>query len=331
MSLRAFASAVPSLRQTAEDIAAATGGDAVFIRDKIGLRERAVLAPGETGVGLSTVAVESLFAAHPDLKAKADLIVTVTQTPDYRIPHNSARLAHVLGMPASIASFDLSLGCSGYVYGVVTLLGFLNAANLKNAILVTCDPYSRIIDPADRDTNSLFGDAATATWISADREGGNILALDFGTDGAGWEAIGVKGGGAVAPFLPTAGGLRASDGDLTDSARLHMQGRAVFNFVNTRVPQSIRACLDRAGLTINDIDYFALHQGSIYMLDAMANRVGIPADRLLKNMATYGNTVSSTIPLLLEELASTDQLDGKKVLLSGFGVGLSWATAIVQF
>ena len=289
------------------------------------------MAPGETGVGLSAVAVEALFAANVELKSRTDLIVTVTQTPDYRIPHNSARLAHVLGLPNSVASFDLSLGCSGYVYGVVATLGFLSTSGLKNAVLVTCDPYSRIIDPADRDTNSVFGDAATATWISTDSEGGNILALEFGTDGAGWEAIVVKGGGAAEPFLATAGGLPAREGAMTDGARLHMQGRAVFNFVNTRVPQSIRTCLDKAGLTIDDIDYFALHQGSIYMLDAMANRVGIPGEKLLKNMATYGNTVSSTIPLLLEELASTGRLKGKKVLLSGFGVGLSWATSIVQF
>lgn len=331
MSVRAFASAIPSLRQTAEDIAAATGGDVTFIRDKVGVGERSVLAPGETGVGLSAQAVNRLFDAHPELKTATDLLVTVTQTPDYRIPHNSARLAYELGLPQTVASFDLSLGCSGYVYGLIVTQGFLAATGRKNAVLVTCDPYSRIIDPADRDTNSVFGDAATATWVSADDSGGRVLALDFGTDGAGWSAITIKGGGAVAPFIDTAGGFPAPEQAGRDSARLHMAGRPVFNFVNSKVPESIRTCLDRAGLALGDIDYFALHQGSTYMLDAMTGRLGVPAQKVLKNMSRYGNTVSSTIPLLLEELEAEGQLRGKKIVMSGFGVGLSWATAVVQF
>ncbi len=330
MSLRAFASAIPALRQTAEEIAVATGADPAFIRDKVGLKERAVLAPGEDGVGLSARAVEKLYADNPSLRAETDLLITVTQTPDFRIPHNSARLAHVLGLPQDVASFDVSLGCSGYVYGVVTALGFLAASGRKNAVLVTCDPYSRIIDPADKDTNAVFGDAATASWVSADDAGGRILALDFGTDGGGGGAIQIPGGGAAAPFFATPGG-QPTEQQTVDNMRLHMAGRPVFNFVNSKVPASITACLARAGLALDDIDYFALHQGSIYMLDAMANRVGIPPGKLLKNMARYGNTVSSTIPLLLEELAASGRLAGSKVLLSGFGVGLSWATAIVQF
>src|SRR5690242_7336065 len=118
MPLKAFAAAVPSMQQDAEDIARATGAEAAFIRDKVGLHKRYVLAPNETGVGLAARAVRELFQRNPSVRDELDLLVCVTQTPDQRIPHNSARLAHVLSLPNTIASFDVSLGCSGYVYGV---------------------------------------------------------------------------------------------------------------------------------------------------------------------------------------------------------------------
>ena len=110
-----------------------------------------------------------------------------------------------------------------------------------------------------------------------------------------------------------------------------MKGRPVFNFVNSEIPLSINRCLEKAGMSIADVDWFALHQGSIYMLDAMAKRVGVPREKVLKNMDRFGNTVSSTIPLLLEELEERGELSGSTVLLSGFGVGLSWSTAVVRF
>ena len=116
-----------------------------------------------------------------------------------------------------------------------------------------------------------------------------------------------------------------------EELKLHMRGRAVFNFVLSHIPASQRACLERAGMSLDQIDLFALHQGSIYMLDALVRRVGIPDAKVLKNMNRYGNTVSSTIPLLLAELQDRDELRGRTVMLSGFGVGLSWSTAIVRF
>lgn len=110
-----------------------------------------------------------------------------------------------------------------------------------------------------------------------------------------------------------------------------MRGRAVFNFVLSRIPASMKTCLERAGLSSDQIDLFALHQGSTYMLDALARKAGIPEDKVLKNMSRFGNTVSSTIPLLLAELQDEDELRGKTIMFSGFGVGLSWSTAIVRF
>ena len=328
MTIEAIAYAVPDLVQTADELAAITGADADFIRDKVGMGQRHVLGPEETGTDLSAQACQNLFAAHPDLAAQVDLLVCVTQTPDRRLPQNSARLAAALDLPQHVASFDVSLGCSGYPYGVTIAEGFLAATGRSNALLVTCDPYTRIIEPTDKATNCVFGDAATVTWLRRDGPGGQILASDFGTDGSAGDAITVPGGGAADPLVSV---LDHGEGPESDALRLHMNGRAVFNFVNSQVPKSIHACLESADVALEDVDWFALHQGSTYMLEAMTRRVGIAPEKVLKNMQRFGNTVSSSVPLLLHDLQQDGTLKGRKVLVSGFGVGLSWATSLIQF
>lgn len=319
MPIKAIEYSVPKVCHSAADLAEVTGADEIFIRDKIGVHQRYVLGPDETGTSLSKSACEKLFEMSPELRDKVDLLVCVTQTPDRKLPQNSARICHALSLGHQVASFDISLGCSGYVYALSIVEGFLAATGMNNAVLVTCDPYSRIIEPTDKSTNCVFGDAATATWVTRDGPGGKILASDFGTDGASGDAITVRSGGAEVPMLSAPVDEMAAD----ESFRLHMNGRAVFNFVNAKVPESIEACLSKAQMGLGDIDWFALHQGSIYMLTAMAQRVGIPQDKLLKNMYRFGNTVSSSIPLLLYDLQQDNKLTNQTVLISGFGVGLS--------
>jgi 3-oxoacyl-[acyl-carrier-protein] synthase-3 len=328
MTIEALAYAVPDLVQTTEELARITGADPDFIRDKVGLGQRHVLGVDETGTDLSARACHNLFDDHPELPEQVDLLVCVTQTPDRRLPQNSARLAAALDLPQHVASFDISLGCSGYPYGLAIAEGFLAATGRSNALLVTCDPYTRIIDPTDKATNCVFGDAATVTWLRRDGPGGRIISSDFGTDGSAGNAITVPGGGAADPLVSV---LEHGNRPDRDALRLHMNGRAVFNFVNSRVPKSIHACLDAADVPLDDVDWFALHQGSTYMLDAMTRRVGIPEEKVLKNMARFGNTVSSSVPLLLHDLQQAGDLKGRKVLVSGFGVGLSWATSLIQF
>lgn len=329
MSIEAIGSAVPARAETAADIAAQTGADEAFVRTKVGIETRHVLGPGETGLDLAEAAVRDLLARSGRDPAEIGLLVYVTQNPDRRIPHNAAPLAHRLGLGTGLASFDLSLGCSGFVYGLSVTEAFLAAQGIDNALLVTCDPYSRIMDAADKATNAVFGDAAAATWVSRTGTRTRTLAMDFGTDGAGADAIRIDAGGAADPLVS----LDIPEGTAThdrEALRLHMEGRDVFNFVNGTVPASFRACLDRAGLEMADIDLFALHQGSAYMLQALARRAGIPADRLLMNIGRYGNTVSSTVPLLLAPVLEDGVATPRRVMISGFGVGLSWATGVLE-
>lgn len=329
MPIDALAYAVPSIQHTAADLSELTGADERFIREKIGLSTRYVLGEGETGVSLSVEACRSLFEKVPGLEKEVDLLICVTQTPDRKIPQNSAILAHELGLATSVASFDISLGCSGYVYALKVAEGFLMATGGKNAVIVTCDPYSRIIEPSDKDTNCIFGDAAAATAFSLGEGRGRIIATDFGTNGEEGDAIRVPKGGGAYPLIGI--GAQQPVEIERDGHRLHMQGRAVFNFVNSVVPESIDRCLKTAGVGLEQIDLFALHQGSRYMLQAMARRIGIPEDKLLINIDRFGNTVSSSIPMLLSDADDEGSLNGKLVMISGFGVGLSWGTAILQF
>lgn len=331
MSIEAIASAIPSVRHSVEEIAAQCDADVDFVRDKVGVQERFILGPDETGISLAAQACQSLFEKTGLTAEDVGLLVYVTQNPDRRLPNNAAGLADVLGLPTTCASFDVGLGCSGFVYGLSITEAFLTAHGIENALLVTCDPYSRIMARDDKATNAVFGDAAAATLVTRTGARTTLMGLDFGTDGGGGDAIRIDAGGADRPLVCV-----DQNEDLTvgtrDDHRLFMDGRAVFNFVNGTVPRSIAASLQKAGVTVDELDLYALHQGSAYMLDALARRARLEPAKVMKNIHKYGNTVSSTIPLLLEEAMDSGQLDqGGNVLISGFGVGLSWATGILKF
>jgi len=172
-------------------------------------------------------------------------------------------------------------------------------------------------------------DAASATWLSLE-EGADLGQADMGTDGGFAEHLIVKSGGAAQPTMS----IYDDTPNIPekDDARLHMYGRGIFEFVMKNVPNSIQSCLDLNNIEREDIDYFALHQGSLYMLNLLARRAKIPADKVLYNIQQYGNTVSSSVPMLLDTLIADGKVKkGTVVMVSGFGVGLSWATNIVRF
>jgi len=330
MSIEAIASAVPSISENSESLAQQTGADEDFIRDKVGVHTRYRLGPGETGVDLAATAVRRLFNTTDLNPEDVGFLIYVTQNPDQRIPHNAPKLADCVELPTTLASFDLSLGCSGFVYALATMEAFLEAQGIDNGLLITCDPYSRIMAAEDRATNAVFGDAAAATWVSRNSKRTRLIGCDFGTDGSGGQAIRINAGGATQPMIDFKNPYQVRQYERND-LHLHMDGRDVFNFVNQTIPKSFSTSLEKAGFTIADIDFFALHQGSLHMLKTLARRSGIPDEKLLINIGDYGNTVSSTVPMLLETIMKEQNMSGKRVMVSGFGVGLSWATGILEF
>lgn len=305
IGIKSIASHVPD--DTIDNVEQAKnfGESEEFIINKIGAQKLTRKDAGQQTSDLAALAVEKLFEKCPGLsKDQVDALVVVTQNPDDEgLPHTSAILQDKLGIPTTVAAFDVSLGCSGYVYGLYVLKGFLEATGHKNGILVTCDPYSKVINTEDRITSLLFGDAATATWLGEDPEW-CLDAGEFSTDGSG------------------ADHLKVVDGILK------MNGRKIFNFAATKVEPQIRSVLEKQNLSAEDVDLYCLHQGSAAILDAISRSFRSVEDRFIKDMMDTGNTVSSTIPLMLEKRAFTE--DVKTILICGFGVGLSMATAILS-
>ena len=211
-----------------------------------------------------------------------------------------------LGLASTVACFDVSLACSGYVHGLSIISGFLRENSLNVGLLFTSDPYSRIIDPCDRDTVLLFADAATCTIVSPDWQY-RVGKTCYLTDGSLAEAAQVK---------ERAGCLR-------------MNGHQVFRFVARQVLSQIRQCLQLNGCSIEDIDLFLVHQGSKYIVDTLAASLDLPSDRIPFGAGEIGNTISSSLPLLLTDQLRTP-LGPRTILMAGFGAGLASATTVLH-
>jgi len=303
IGIKCIAAYVP--KQSIDNIAQGEvfGESEEFIRTKIGATKLPRKDEMEETSDLAASAVRKLTDGSTLEPNQIDALVIVTQNGDgCGLPHTAAAVQDKLGLESNVAAFDVSLGCSGYVYGLSILKGFMQEAGLKNGVLVTADPYSKIVDPDDRVTSLLFGDAASATWLSADAEwdiGKPLLA----TDGSGGENLAVRNG------------------------RLAMNGRQVFSFAALRVPPQIKQLLQQEKLESTDIDLYCIHQGSAAIVDAVSRRFQEVKDRFVLDMDETGNTVSSTIPLLL--IKYCDKPEVQRILISGFGVGLSWASSIL--
>jgi 3-oxoacyl-[acyl-carrier-protein] synthase-3 len=305
LGIKSISSYLPIGRKKNSDFSATFDLDESFLRDKIGVLERAVKAPGQDTSDLAFLALERLVIQHGLSKESIQVLVVVTQNPDRNIPHVSALIHALAGLPESCAVFDIALGCSGYVFGLSILSSFMQANGMSAGVLITADPYSKIIDESDRNTALLFGDAATATLIT-DEPLWTLESFTFGSRGKDWAAI------------------------RTDKGKFVMDGRAVFNFAATQVPVDVRRLLDRAGLAPDQVDRYVLHQGSRFIVKTIADRLKQPINKFPIEIEYCGNTVSSTIPLILEQEIKRDDPAARTMVLSGFGVGLSWASCLCR-
>ena len=301
-----------------DEIVARFGFDRKFLDNKIGIEKRYIAAADETVGDMAAAAAERLFAQTGAQRDATGLLVLCTQNPDYKLPTTANLVQAKLGLRERLAAFDINQGCSGYVYGLAVTTSLMQTANFDQALLITSEAYSKVMDPTDRTTVPLFGDGATATLLRAGAPG-RVGRCTFGSDGSGAKELIVKGGGGRNPTMPLAG-----------EGALFMNGRAIYNFMLTRIPADVAACLAANGLTHDDIDLFVFHQASRFMIEALTETMKLPRDRVPVTMADGGNTVSNTIPMALEALGGIDALAGKRLLLSGFGVGLSWASTVLD-
>lgn len=296
---------------------------------RVGVDSRRIAGPDETAYDLALAAANKLLSRHEGLAARIDGVLFCTQSPDYKMPSNAFLLQRDLGLRTDIIAFDFSLACSGFVYGLAIATSLLRSGMARNLLLVTADTYSKLLREDDRSTRMLFGDGAAVSWISAvpDAAGGSPLITSFdrfvlSSDGSGWEDFIVRSGGARQP--------PAMQEEAHYSDRIEMNGLNVLNFVNGRVLRQLRGLLESEAVRPNDLAQCFFHQASRLALDSLRKHLGLREEQVFSNLATHGNTVSASIPILICDYFCRHALHpGGRLLLSGFGVGYSWASVVV--
>jgi 3-oxoacyl-[acyl-carrier-protein] synthase-3 len=243
-------------------------------------------------------------------KTDIEILIFVSQTPDYKLPVTSTILQHKLGLSQACLCLDIPLGCSGYVYGLTTISSLMSTGKIKKGLLLVGDTISKEVDPSDQATEPLFGDAGTATLLSYD-ENANPMLFGLGSDGEGYESI-----------IITNSGARCSNSEMN---KLSLNGIDVFNFGTNKVPKVVNQFIDNFGLEKDSIDHFIFHQANKFMNDKIYKKLGIAVDKTSSSLKHFGNTSSATIPLtIVTELGGIEK--DNSMLFCGFGVGLSWGT-----
>jgi 3-oxoacyl-[acyl-carrier-protein] synthase-3 len=286
-----------------------------FLEDKVGVETRHIAARDECTSDMAVRAFEKLRQRYPDEDfGEIGLVLLCTQNPDYKMPHTASIVQHRLGLPKSALSFDINLACSGYVTTVVTAKSLMNEMNVRKALVFTADPYSKIIKPMDKNTIALFGDAASVSILE---EGArlHIRKSVFGNDGSKYEAAIVRGSGTA-----------KVDGEVE---QFDLDGRGIYALLKKEAPRNIRACAELNGLALDEIELFLFHQASGWLVQGLREDLHLPAERVPINIRYVGNTVSSSIPLLLEETLHSGRSLPRTMLLSAFGAGLAWASVLL--
>jgi 3-oxoacyl-[acyl-carrier-protein] synthase-3 len=305
--------------------------EASDIANKTGIIERRFALPGVTASDLCYAAAEKLIADLQIDKAEIDLIVFVSQTPDYRMPATSVLLQNRLGLSMQVMAFDISLGCSAFVYALSVVYSIMQKSGLRKALLLDGETRSRVYSPKDRKTAFLFGDGGVAAIIEqGDRFGKSFFSLN--SDGSREDLIKIKAGGYRYPSTPATFIEKIVDehGNMRSDEQGFMEGADVFNFVLREIPPDIKRLEAFSGISLPEVDYYLFHQANDYMNGYLAKKLKLPAEKVPSSIARFGNTSSVSIPLtIVSELK--DKLPGEsRLLLCAFGVGMSWASAMLH-
>jgi len=314
--------AVPEQRLTNADLERRVDTSDAWIVSRTGIRERRIAGPDETTASLAIEAGATAIKHAGITPDDIDLLIVATATPEQPIPHTGAFVGEGIGL--GCGSFDLQAGCAGFVYTLVTGSALIGAGALGHVLVVGAETLSRITDPDDRATCVLFGDGAAAAVLEpADGDDG-LVAWDLGCDGSLAGLLGVPAGGSRLPATPET--IAAGD------QYLKMAGQEVFRRAVRAVVDSANTTLGRAGVEAAEVDWFVPHQANKRIIESAARRLGIPDERTIVNIERYGNTSAASIPLALTEAADDGRVQpGDLVLLSGFGAGMTWASALLRW
>lgn len=288
------------------------------IEEKTGIMVRYISDPQQTATDMAIATAEKIFSSGVQ-KEDIDFLILVTQSPDYLLPTSACILQDSLGLRKSCVSFDVNLGCSGFVYGLAIGGSFIEAGLARKGLLICSDTYSKYIDKKDRTCRPLFSDAASAALL-AYSDGNNLGPFELGTDGSGFSNL----------IVPSSGS-KAESKDMP-AGKLHMNGAEIFMFSMDAVPKCVLALLERSGKSMDEIDLFIFHQASKLVMDSIIRRLSLPEEKVFINYPQIGNTVSSSIPIALSDAVEKKRLKNDDlVMLVGFGVGYSWGGCLLRW
>jgi len=301
------------------------------VYNKVGVRRRHLAAAGETAGDLAEKAARNLFEEYGVTPSEVDFLLLCTQSPDHFLPSTACILQDRLGIPTSAGAFDYNLGCSGCIYGLAMAKGLIAAGLASNVLLLTAETYTKYLHPEDKSNKTIFGDGAAACLISKEKGLAEIGGFVLGTDGSGAANLMLRTG-AARQSEKTGRFAMDDDGHTAYEDYLYMNGSAIFNFTLETVPPLMKSLLSKNGLEKDDVDYYVFHQANKYMLNTIRKVCGLPSDKFYVDLEETGNTVSSTILIGLKECLKAGKIaPGMKVMVCGFGVGLSYGGTLLQF
>jgi 3-oxoacyl-[acyl-carrier-protein] synthase-3 len=299
--------------------------------DKIGVFERRFADEYTTAADLGYAAAEQLISKMTISRDSIDVLLFVSQTPDYKMPATSVILQEKLGLAKSTLAFDINMGCSGYIHGLSVAYSYLQQEEINKVLLIDAETRSKVYSPKDRKTAFIFGDAAVATIIEKKKYFDKGY-FSINSDGSRAHLIRIDAGGYRNPSSPETLKEKVVDehGNIRSDEHGYMDGADVFNFLIREVPKDIKSILEKSGIENESIDFWIFHQANQYMNQYLAKKLKLKSDVIPTSIEKFGNTSSVSIPLTMVYKLSEELQQPKKLLLSGFGVGMAWASAILN-
>ena len=313
---------VPERVLTNDELAEMVETSDEWITERTGIKERRIAAPEEALSDLALPAARrAIEQARVDPRS-IDLVIVATVTPDMAFPTTAAVLADAIGAPDA-GAYDLSAGCTGFMYALAQAYGMMASGLSERALVVGGDVLSKIVNWRDRTTCILFGDGAGAVVLDRVEEGG-FLGFELGADGAGSIHLTLPAGGSRTPATAETIAL--------EKHFVHMNGREVFKFATRVLVSSAEKLLSECDVPVEDVAVYVPHQANVRIMDHAAKKLGIARERMIVNVDRYGNTSSGSIPLALADAATEGRLrPGALVLMTGMGAGLTWGSSLLEW
>lgn len=327
ISVKGIAGAVPKTILSNRDYTHISEQERKLLIKTTGVEQRRITAKsGITTTDLCKAAAEKILEQTKTTKEDIEILIFVSQTPDYFLPASSITLQNRLGLPKTCMAFDINLGCSGFVYGLSVISSLISNGKFKKGLLLCGDISSAGPPEEDKSVFPLFGDAGTATLLEYNPSAGKMN-FSLQSDGSGYEAIIVREGGMRKPFTVDSFTLVEKEKGISRASRnLELNGMAVFDFSVSEVPKNINEFFGRTGTNTESYDYFVMHQANLLMNETIRKKLKFPPEKVPYTLPIYGNTSSASIPLTISSQLKDKVGGATRFLASGFGVGLSWAT-----